>query len=152
MIKFTQSNSNTLSGVSPFVTAATKAMTSATPLTVSWNCRNFRRLLKTLRPHSTVFTMLLKLSSYRQEFCLFLLFDTIVAFYQGFWVVQRDWLITLKSGISVDVNLFNAAGFHWIVQLYLMSQSLNTKLTSFIVFWIVFWVSQAAIYLTSFSK
>ena len=37
--------------------------TRATKLMVSWNCRNFRMLANTERPHSTDLTMLLKLSS-----------------------------------------------------------------------------------------
>ena len=39
MMRLTHSSWMTLRGVSPLVTAATKAITSATKLTVSWNCR-----------------------------------------------------------------------------------------------------------------
>lgn len=39
MIRLTHSSWMTLSGVSPLVMAETKATTSATKLTVSWNCR-----------------------------------------------------------------------------------------------------------------
>jgi len=43
--------------------APRNATTTATQLTVSWNCRNFAMLSYTLRPHMTAFTMLVKLSS-----------------------------------------------------------------------------------------
>mmetsp|Transcript_4769 Transcript_4769/g.13710 ORF Transcript_4769/g.13710 Transcript_4769/m.13710 type:complete len:201 (+) Transcript_4769:2414-3016(+) len=63
MMRLTHSSCSTLRGVSPLPTAATKATTSATKLTVSWNMRNLRMLLNTDRPHSTALTMDRKLSS-----------------------------------------------------------------------------------------
>lgn len=63
MMRLTQRSCSTLRGVSPVVMAAMKATTSATKLTVSWNCKNFRMLPKTERPHSTDLTMEEKLSS-----------------------------------------------------------------------------------------
>lgn len=43
----------------------TNAITRATKLTVSWNCRNLRMESKMLRPHFMAVTMELKLSSSR---------------------------------------------------------------------------------------
>ena len=42
-----------------------KTTTTATKLTVIWNCRNFRTVSNTCRPHLMVHTMLLKSSSRR---------------------------------------------------------------------------------------
>jgi hypothetical protein len=44
---------STLSGMRPPTSAPTNETTSATKLTVSWNCRNFLMLVNTLRPHRT---------------------------------------------------------------------------------------------------
>mmetsp|Transcript_4355 Transcript_4355/g.13564 ORF Transcript_4355/g.13564 Transcript_4355/m.13564 type:complete len:216 (+) Transcript_4355:417-1064(+) len=63
MIRFTHSSCITLSGMPRCVTAESVATTSATPLMVSWNCRNLRILEKTQRPHETEATIELKLSS-----------------------------------------------------------------------------------------
>ena len=40
-----------------------KATTTATTLTVSWNCKNFEMLSYTFLPHITAFTIEVKLSS-----------------------------------------------------------------------------------------
>mmetsp|Transcript_4289 Transcript_4289/g.13718 ORF Transcript_4289/g.13718 Transcript_4289/m.13718 type:complete len:322 (-) Transcript_4289:1556-2521(-) len=63
MMRFTQSSCSTLSGVPLPVMAAITARVSATRLMVSWNCRNLRMLQNTERPHSTLLTIELKLSS-----------------------------------------------------------------------------------------
>jgi hypothetical protein len=53
MIRFTHSSCSTLSGMRPPTMAPTKLTMSATKFTVSWNCRNLRMEVNTLRPHST---------------------------------------------------------------------------------------------------
>ena len=67
LIEWTQmktfDSKNTLSGESSIAQAPINATTTATTLTVSWNCRNLAMLSYTFLPHITAFTMLLKLSS-----------------------------------------------------------------------------------------
>ena len=53
IMRLTHSSCSTFSGMRPPTTAPTNATTSATKLTVSWNCRNLRIELNTERPHST---------------------------------------------------------------------------------------------------
>ena len=63
MIRFTHNSCSTFRGMPLLVRAARAARMSATRLMVSWNCRNFRMLAWTLRPHMMLLTIELKLSS-----------------------------------------------------------------------------------------
>mmetsp|Transcript_8943 Transcript_8943/g.20556 ORF Transcript_8943/g.20556 Transcript_8943/m.20556 type:complete len:238 (+) Transcript_8943:1388-2101(+) len=65
MMRFTHKSWIALSGESPSTQAPRKAITIATKLTVSWNCRNLQMLSYTQRPHLTAITIELKLSSIR---------------------------------------------------------------------------------------
>ena len=65
MIRFTHSIWTAFRGLSWMAQDPMKATTTATTLTVSWNCRNLAMESYTLRPHMTAFTMLVKLSSVR---------------------------------------------------------------------------------------
>ncbi|KRY88202.1 hypothetical protein T4D_3770 [Trichinella pseudospiralis] len=53
----------TFNGLSSIAHAPMNATTTATTLTVNWNCKNFAIESYTFRPHITALTMLVKLSS-----------------------------------------------------------------------------------------
>jgi hypothetical protein len=63
MIKLTQSICTEAKTDCLMIAEDTKTMQTAIMLTVSWNCRNLRMEVYTLRPHTTAFTIELKLSS-----------------------------------------------------------------------------------------
>mmetsp|Transcript_23640 Transcript_23640/g.33085 ORF Transcript_23640/g.33085 Transcript_23640/m.33085 type:complete len:225 (+) Transcript_23640:2-676(+) len=65
MIRLTHKSWTAFKGVSPSITAPTKATTTATTFTVSWNCTNFLMESYTFLPHNTAFSIELKLSSMR---------------------------------------------------------------------------------------